>query len=229
MQYVRTMTAIVALGVVATVGAPAQADNFAPPEYVGAELSVSAEWEFNDGGANPSDPSFFTQVADDANEREADDTITRATVTDMSWLMGPDNDGRWVADQGSIGTMSFDVANWIDFQSTKFMRVQITFGPDESVEPVDDPTITQVTAVDNEIGAVPPENIQSLGIEQFDQGRIVEDFMIQPNPDHETVVMEVPQGTFVDQVWIDTVSVPEPASMALLGAGGLGLLARRRR
>jgi hypothetical protein len=36
-------------------------------------------------------------------------------------------------------------------------------------------------------------------------------------------------GTSVDQVLIDTIAVPEPASLSLLGLGGLGLLSRRNR
>ena len=55
-----------------------------------------------------------------------------------------------------------------------------------------------------------------------------DDWRVQPNPDWEQVVIYFSEGTFVDQVVVDTVSfVPEP-STAALGLCALIALARVR-
>ena len=53
---------------------------------------------------------------------------------------------------------------------------------------------------------------------------------IIPNPDGEWLTFELVDSTNIEEIVIKTVCMPEPATLALLGAGGLGiLLARRRR
>lgn len=53
---------------------------------------------------------------------------------------------------------------------------------------------------------------------------------ILPNPDGEWLIFELAQCTHIDQIVVDTIcSVPEPATMALVGLGIAGLVARRRR
>jgi hypothetical protein len=49
---------------------------------------------------------------------------------------------------------------------------------------------------------------------------------IRPNPDWETIQVDVPGR--LDQVVIDTISIPEPTSLALLGIGALLVVSRRR-
>lgn len=57
-------------------------------------------------------------------------------------------------------------------------------------------------------------------------------FEITPQPDWEVVGlnMSVPTGEYiaVDQLAIDTRCIPEPATVLLLGLGGIALLRRRR-
>jgi len=53
---------------------------------------------------------------------------------------------------------------------------------------------------------------------------------IQPNPDGEWLTFELVDSTNIEEIVIKTICMPEPATLALLGAGGLAMaLVRRRR
>ncbi len=55
-------------------------------------------------------------------------------------------------------------------------------------------------------------------------------YQIIPNPDSETVIIDFPDGTYVEEIVIDTIcTVPEPATMSFLALGGLAVLRRRRK
>jgi hypothetical protein len=57
------------------------------------------------------------------------------------------------------------------------------------------------------------------------------DWIFQPNPDWEQLVVTVPQDTLIDQVDFDSISVPEPTTLlgGLLGAAFLLTACRRTR
>jgi len=50
---------------------------------------------------------------------------------------------------------------------------------------------------------------------------------IEPNPTSETITITVPECTVIDQIVVDTICIPEPASLGLLVLGSLALLRRR--
>jgi hypothetical protein len=51
---------------------------------------------------------------------------------------------------------------------------------------------------------------------------------IWPNPETEKISMYFGPGTVLDYIHVDTICIPEPATVALLGLGGLALLRRKR-
>ncbi|MCP4591502.1 MAG: PEP-CTERM sorting domain-containing protein [bacterium] len=54
-------------------------------------------------------------------------------------------------------------------------------------------------------------------------------WFIEPNPASETVTLSSAwDDIYIDQLHIDTICIPEPASLALLAIGGLTVLRRRR-
>ena len=128
------------------------------------------------------------------------------------------------ASDDGIDTTIF-LPNFIDPLSVKCMRIQMFFDGAVSSEAIDgdiigyDPTgQTQVNYVGGSTGTA---NVHYV------------DFEIFPNPDWEEIVLFGNEGANVMpgnllKVEIDTVSLPEPATLGLLVAGGLAMLVRKR-
>lgn len=217
------------------------ADDLHPPGYRGLPRSTSAEWDFlteqpnnniqPDGTSVPLVVGDAAPLLDAAFVGDPHPSGSRFGGTGVSWsamsnggyLAGPST-----GDQGLV----FNVPNWIDQEPLKLLRVQITYqGPAPTttvfgflgVPGTGDGVVEQLVAHVPDSAGLPPG--LPPGTSYF-----YDDWTIRPNPDWEQVVIYMSEGTFVDQVVIDTVSfVPEPSSIALAGLGVLGLWVRRRR
>ncbi len=219
---------LAAIALVAATATLAQADDLFPPPWFGEPLSVHAEWDWMQPPANlgfmPPDTFDTVSGTADPNVGPNGESLymgfnTHSEVdlpADWSWVPG-DGDGGLTPNLPGLG-IAFNVQNWIDFEPFKYIRIQVTYQGAP-------PTIDWV------LGVFEPGGGQADGfpLDRFDQpGYFYEDWIIEPNPDWEQIVIGVPMGTVLDQVVIDTVSFPSPGTLALLAAVPL-IITRRRR
>ncbi len=212
---------ICVIGVTALLTTTARGDDFAPPPWVrGDPLTTAAEWEFTVPGFGPHVPDGFTvaTIVGDSGGIPTASIFGGGAGSFPTWGPG-DGDGEWLAAGTTPMFIDFDIPNWIDLEPVKFLRIQVTFsGPT--------PLIAAISAFDPSVGSV---IIVPTGTTLHSPGHILFEYSLFPNPDIETFALEVPAGGSVDQVVVDTISIPEPATMSLLGLSGLALLRRRRR
>lgn len=70
---------------------------------------------------------------------------------------------------------------------------------------------------------------ESVTYEQDDWRTLVIGWRLYPNPEGEYIVVTIENtGALIDYTQVDTVCVPEPLSVVLLGFGSLGLVWKRR-
>ena len=111
----------------------------------------------------------------------------------------------------------------------KLLQIQLTWSTELPipVSPVviieSDPT-GELTLLDETTISLGLTGVPGAGSDWYHSTYLYE---IVPNPNFETITIS---GTImVDELVIDTICVPEPATMSLLGLGGLGALIGRKR
>ncbi len=200
---------------------PAMADNFAPPEYAGDPLSYHAQWEFD---TDPF-PDLLPYIVADGGSNTTETLYSGPEVTKI-WTNAPN----WTWEDGGIvnntrdATLEIDVINWVDTEPEKFIRVQLTHSSVSSgfLPPV-------VVGVRGYKGGTTYGLFEphSGGVGNSTQS--YSDITMQPNPDWETIEIFVPMGTRIDEIVIDTISIPEPSVivMVLMSGGGLFFVRRK--
>ncbi len=223
-------TLLVALSLVFTVTNVARADDVDPPSWRGGPLSTFAQWEFeivtDDNppqivdnpfapfGDGPAPPNVFEAVDDD-------DPETYLSDFPPGMFGEPGSDGNIYGGR---------LPNFIDEEPLKYIRFQVTWLSENPTGPDDRPI---VTVEGFEAGV----SIPGVLVDQYDAsifsgglwGAVtVYDFELRPNPDFEDFQIATTRpDIYLDQVVVDTISLPEPSSFLLLGLSSVALLRRR--
>lgn len=233
--FTRRVVSLSILGVSTAFATTALADDLNPPTYRGQPRSTSAEWDFltnqpspqiqPDGTTVPLVVGDFKAQLDAAFPASAPHP-SGATFGSIAWTDAQSNGGYLGSAGGNPPVLAFNVPNWIDNEPLKLLRLQITYSgptPGTSVQGfLGVPGSSD--AVVEDAGPLLPQTSPSL---PEGMNYVFQDWTMQPNPDWEQVVIFLQPGTFIDQVVIDSISLPEPAAFAALAS--VSLLLRRRR
>jgi len=163
-------------------------------------------------------PGFATH-ADAGSSSEWSWQLTDAGGSDDGVLIATPTGGK------NDSEITFNLQNWVDDMEFKLIVVQMTYwgSTPPHVKAIQGQELAGTAGEYDVFGGrlLPPI--------PFDPNHIYESWGMEPNPDWEQVVISVPAGTQLDEVVIDTVSVPEPATVTLLVLGAVVILQRRRR
>ncbi len=196
-----------------TVSLSTAVADVAVPDYRGDDNSTCQEWDFLTGGA-PLGSYFAPDGTEGITytpypygsplEPYAQVAGTYAPST------GPGPGGAW-----SNYTADLFIFNSVDLspESYKLLRVQATF--------LGDPPTVEIQSAGQTWTPSPATTIPISG----GWSVFVQDWRGEPNPQSERVILS--SAGQLSEVIVDTVCIPEPATVALLAAGLL--LIRRRR
>lgn len=180
------------------------------------------EWSFDDeslfpGRCFPADPGFDNPFG----------CPTASVPLDSMWEVGDSPTGE------ITGLIYLPIAGTIDLQinnnpeplERKELMIQITSSkaPDGINS---NPAATPVTPAPGPVGWYPNHPTAPDGSVWY---TYTSKWEIRPNPDQETISIDFPADTYVEEIVVDTICVPEPATMALLAVGGLAGVIRKRR
>jgi hypothetical protein len=190
----------------------AWAEDLNPPQWRGQENTTYQQWEFGDASLNPtpdyaSDPyplgAPVVAIPDDWP-----DTAHQASYLDM--------EGVWRLESPE-GQIQVTIQNFPDDNLFKYIWMQITYAAEEGAPPVvlTNPGWTQM--------------IVSDPVLMGDHYYVTYDITLEPNPPSEVIVIQ-PDActTYIDEIVIDTICIPEPVTVCFLGLGALVLLRKRR-
>ena len=207
---------VVIAGLIGVGGAPAWGDDLLPPPWrtapPGQGATTHQVWEFS-LGANPTWANIDNNLFGDP----------LATVVgglpETYWLdLDRGHQGVWRIEH----YMALDIPNNPVYNDLKEIWLQITYAPVGVIRPPEIASLPDYTALDL-IRDIPiPLDVAYR--------HATYRLTIEPNPPHEILYL-LPRicYLYIDEIVVDTRCVPEPASLAFLGLGGLVLLARRRR
>lgn len=203
---------ILVVAVLCVLSPFAAAEDLNPPPWRGDPLTTAAEWEFltNTTSLNPDGNDVTLVTGDGLLGTDPVATI----IGNMTW--DPfDGDGAWISTglPGEFGYIELIIPNWIDDEPVKYLQIQMTVQPGGGTPFVD--TIVPADSAEPIAGVFLTNVIQVpiLGPNGLEQR--TEYWEIYPNPDSEVITIAVPTDSLVDEIVVDTLSVPEPSSFVL--------------
>jgi len=217
------------------------ADDLFPPDWRGDARTVTAEWDSWDSGASLPNPDQWSSGAGQLSTTESPYAILASDGIDyLSTYEGrSDVLHLYEFDEGFFPMLGFRLPNFPDGDS-KTVRVQVTYWPDDGGN---EAWLANDFLVLAGMDPLNPENtlpgyginddpIEATYIDEAENGGWVTEtyeFTITPNPAWEEIWFGFEEyPAYVDQVVIDTICVPEPATLLLLSLGGLVLRRRKQ-
>lgn len=206
--------------IVCAAGGAVLADDFQPPSWRGAPGSSWAKWEFNDAGAPVAFPpnSGFYSAPDAGYTPFGTPTLEARPGGGQSWQ------GTWAGRPGVwqlSGELILDIPNNPVGNEYKDIQLQLTWHPQAQ----GNMPVTEVS-LNSSLDPSTPMMLVSTTSAGGDWFHSVYSLRLYPNPSHEWMLITA--GIDVDEVVVDTICVPEPASLAVLGLGALAITRRRR-
>lgn len=188
---------------------------YVAPDYRGSANSTLSTW-FDNGGN--------TWANGDGNLTSFIAPVTSYPLTTFDAGCGPGRPCLKVVG----GDLEFSIPNFVDPLGAKLIRIQFKYdrsGAGSGAE-------TQVIDI---LGSDPTGAVSALlllhstPVIDGDFAFGYEDWILHPNPDWEKITVSNTAAFRLAEVVIDTISIPEPATLLLIGAAILGLGFARRR
>ncbi len=213
---VAALLGVMCFVIVLSVAAVASADDFEPPPWDRTDpFALTAEWDFFTDD-NPIVPDGgLTNVFGKGSGSAPGGTFAS--------ILGPvpPDDPFWGGNAWSFpdgGVIHIEMDNVIDLEPIKFLWLQVTHSPG---------TVLGLDPLPTFNSGVPSVPV----ITPFDLSHTLITWDLIPNPDWEEFDLLVLTPGDIDQIVLDTISVPEPSTfvMCVVGLLSLGFVVWRRR
>lgn len=212
------VNSFLAIGICCLTASSAMALDVRTPDWRGQDDSTVQQWDFHDD-TNPLAPDGLF------NENPYGTPMGTVNLFEGGyWLetvsSAPGLTGWWAG----VESIDVDIPNTSVENPLKLVVAQVTYG---LFGPHYGPDSVYATVGSDVFYGSLAETVPGAGTAKTD----VWEIEIMPNPQFETITFDwySEPGGIVDQVVIDTICIPEPATIGFLSLGALGLLLRRSR
>jgi hypothetical protein len=188
-------------------------DEFSPPSWRGQEGSTYQRWDFLTESTTP---------APDASSNQFGTPALRVNPVGVWDQGGGSHLGIW----GLSGEIDVYIPNWPQIRPEKEILIQLTWKAGEADQSPFLPDMPIVGVAADVFGSMSMTR-QDFSVGQDGWYQSVFDIHLWPNPTKEWITVK--GDILVDQLIIDTICIPEPGTILLLGTGLLTVISRRRR